>query len=76
MYGADWCTHCEDQKKLFGDAFARINYVACAETNETPQIDLCEQNGIEVYPTWVINGQSFRGVQSLADLGKASGCTI
>ena len=27
MYGADWCPHCQDQKTLFGSAFALVPYV-------------------------------------------------
>ena len=30
MYGTNWCTHCSDQKALFGKkSFAEINFVDC-----------------------------------------------
>lgn len=29
FYGTEWCPHCKDQKKLFGDALAQVNYVDC-----------------------------------------------
>jgi hypothetical protein len=33
MYGADWCSHCNNQKKEFGDAFEIIDYIDC-ESNK------------------------------------------
>jgi thiol-disulfide isomerase/thioredoxin len=29
FYGTEWCPHCKDQKKLFGEALAKVNYVDC-----------------------------------------------
>ena len=29
FYGTEWCPHCKDQKKLFGDALAQVNYIDC-----------------------------------------------
>jgi hypothetical protein len=29
FYGTERCPHCKDQKKLFGDALAQVNYVDC-----------------------------------------------
>jgi len=29
MYGADWCNHCQTQKRLFGRAFKKVSYENC-----------------------------------------------
>lgn len=73
MYGAWWCPHCEEQKLLLGkEAFSRINYVECANTQDPrQQADVCRQAKIEGYPTWEINGKlepNVKTPQKLADL--------
>lgn len=72
MYGAYWCPHCADQKAMFGDAVDEIPYVECAADGDNPQPELCEQKGIEGYPTWEIGGQLHPGVQSLEELATLS----
>jgi hypothetical protein len=47
MYGSYWCSHCNDQKKAFGDAFKYITYVECSE-----KTDLCLEKDIRYSPTW------------------------
>lgn len=49
MYGTYWCSHCQNQKKLFGDAFKYINYMEC-----TKEPNRCVAAGINGYPTWTI----------------------
>ncbi|MGB3311720.1 MAG: hypothetical protein WBG32_24300 [Nodosilinea sp.] len=73
MYGAYWCPHCADQKAMFQDAVDRLPYVECAADGDNPQPELCQQKGIEGYPTWEIDGQLYPGVQSLDDLADLSG---
>ena len=29
MYGTDWCSHCKDQKLLFGKSFKYVDYTDC-----------------------------------------------
>ena len=60
MYGAEWCGHCQDQKNMFGDSFKYINYVECPN-----KPDICLNAGIKGYPTWIINGVLYPGVQVL-----------
>lgn len=71
MYGAEWCGHCKDQKGMFGSSFKHVNYVECPE-----KPDLCLQAGIEGYPTWIINGVSYTGVQSFERLSSVTGCSL
>lgn len=69
MYGASWCSHCANQKKLFGAAFQFVTYVEC-----TTQEELCTQKGIAGYPTWIINGQQYSGEKTFEELKQLSGC--
>jgi len=72
MYGADWCPHCQNEKKAFDDSFRLINYVECPDD---PQ--LCLGKGIEVYPTWMMqDGRKLVGEQGLKKLSQQSGCPI
>jgi len=71
MYGTDWCPHCKDQKKLFGNSFEFVHYIDCDWNKE-----LCLNEGIRGYPTWKINGESYPGTQSLERLSQLSGCEL
>ena len=74
MYGAYWCSHCRDQKQLFGKkAVSKLNYIECDAKGENSQTNLCVANSIKAYPTWEINGQFQEGVISLENLAKLSG---
>ncbi|HZG37252.1 MAG TPA: hypothetical protein VEZ50_01110 [Nodosilinea sp.] len=73
MYGAYWCPHCADQKAMFGGAVDQMPYVECAADGENAQPDLCQQKGIQGYPTWEIGGELHPGVQSLEELAELSG---
>jgi glutaredoxin len=67
MYGADWCPHCQEQKKLFGNSFRFIEYVNC-ETQERQ----CQINDISSIPVWEVNGQKHLGVLTLQQLSELS----
>ncbi len=72
MYGADWCPHCQNEKKAFGDSFRFISYVECP--NEP---NLCLQKQVQGYPTWIFgDGNRFEGEQGLERLSKLSGCSL
>jgi hypothetical protein len=75
FYGAYWCSHCNNQKKSFGDSIKYIKYVECAVEGQ-PQVQTadCTKAGIGGYPTWIINGKSYPGEQSMANLAKLTGC--
>ncbi|CAN6698874.1 unnamed protein product [Malus baccata var. baccata] len=61
MYGAFWCSHCVEQKQMFGSEAAKLlNYVECFPggfRKGTIMQKECFDVGIEGFPTWVINGQ-------------------
>lgn len=70
MYGADWCSHCQNEKKVFGKSFKFINYVECPQNSKQ-----CLNDGIESYPTWILgNGKKLVGEQGLEKLSRESGC--
>lgn len=71
MYGTEWCPHCQEQKARFGESFKFVNYVDCDY-----QRGECQEAGIRGYPTWVINGGKYPGVQSLEKLAGLSGCQL
>ena len=74
MYGAFWCSHCHDQKQLFGkEAFQEINYIECDPKGKNPKPDLCEAAKVQSFPTWEIKGQSVSGTQSLEEIAVLSG---
>ncbi|NJM96469.1 MAG: hypothetical protein HC800_03995 [Phormidesmis sp. RL_2_1] len=61
------------KKKTFGGAVDRIPYVECDPQGFNPQVALCQASGIEAYPTWVIDGEIYLGVQPLGTLARLSG---
>ena len=74
MYGAYWCPHCQDQKKLFGTEGAQaIPYIECDAGGKNAQPEKCRGAGIDGFPTWIIGEQVLSGTQSLEELAEASG---
>eukprot|EP00466_Bigelowiella_natans_P000136 jgi/Bigna1/125436/aug1.1_g144 len=69
FYGAHWCSHCMNQKKVLGkEAFSLIRYVECAEDGVNSQRGLCKRKEIQGYPTWEIAGEQYPGEFALVDL--------
>jgi uncharacterized membrane protein len=75
FYGASWCPHCQEQKRLFGASASRLPYIECSLGGpNAPQSAACRSAGVQSYPTWVINGRVTAGqVMTLAQLADASG---
>jgi uncharacterized membrane protein/glutaredoxin len=73
FYGASWCPHCTEQKELFGPSSSRVPYIECSPGGpRAPQAQACNDAGIKSYPTWIINGQRYSGIQSLDSLSQYS----
>ncbi len=73
MYSAYWCPHCHDQKELFGkEASRKLKIIECAEDGQNSQRSLCQNKGIEAFPSWEINGEIDAGVKSLSELADIS----
>jgi uncharacterized membrane protein/glutaredoxin len=75
FYGASWCPHCQEQKRLFGASASRLPYIECNLAGpNAPQSSTCSRAGVQTYPTWVIKGRRIVGqVLSLAELADATG---
>lgn len=75
MYGAFWCSHCYEQKQIFGKAaMEEFPYVECFPEGWRQGIDMapaCKAANLEGFPTWVIGSQRLEGAQELATLEKA-----
>lgn len=70
FYGAYWCSHCQNQKAMFGDAVDSAPYVECEENAAE-----CQAAGITGYPTWIFgDGTVMQGAQALETLAEYSGC--
>lgn len=77
MYGAFWCPHCADQKKMFGkEAEKYIPYNECDPRGENPVTETCLELEVESYPTWIFpDGTRLVGATPLSELQERAGCT-
>ncbi|HIK29749.1 MAG TPA: vitamin K epoxide reductase family protein [Oscillatoriales cyanobacterium M59_W2019_021] len=76
MFGAFWCSHCQNQKAMFGKAaFKKIDYVECDPNGENSRTQLCKEANIEGFPTWKIKGKFYQGEQTLERLAELSDYT-
>ena len=77
FYGASWCPHCQEQKRLFGAAAKRLPYIECSPNGRNaPSAGICQAVGIQTYPTWVIDGHWVSEVMTLQQLADASGYAL
>ncbi|MEI7890568.1 MAG: hypothetical protein WCI36_01230 [bacterium] len=76
FYGASWCSHCQNQKKLLGNS-KNIPYIECSAPDGKSQLPICTENKIEGYPTWVFaDGTRQSGEISLEELAKKTNCNL
>ncbi len=72
MYGLYSCSHCQEEKNLFGSSFQYITYIECTEDPQR-----CAADDINAVPTWRRASSSpLVGLQSLKELSAASGCPL
>jgi len=77
FYGAFWCPHCRDQKALFGLSVDKLPYVECATPDGKSQTQICTNNNITGYPTWIFaDGSRVSGVQTLEALSQKTSCPL
>ena len=77
FYGAFWCSHCQDQKKLFGDSARFLPYVECSTPDGTGQRPECVAKKVTGYPTWEFAGGTREsGELTLAHLAEKTGCAL
>jgi uncharacterized membrane protein len=73
FYGAYWCPHCADQKRMFGNAAALLPYIECDARSPAGRPQVCLEAGVRAFPTWDIKGARYEGVLSLDELARLSG---
>ncbi|MGB9236572.1 MAG: thioredoxin domain-containing protein [Terriglobales bacterium] len=79
MYGAWWCSHCEEQKAKFGKSFEYAPYVECGVKGDThKEAQVCKDENIHNFPTWQFppTGERVERVLSLEDLRDRTGCAL
>lgn len=77
FYGAFWCPHCQNQKKLFGTSKKYIPYVECSTPDGKGQTDTCKAKKVSGYPTWVFaDGTTQEGEMTFDQLAQKTGCTL
>lgn len=69
MYGTEWCSHCQNQKSLFGKSFEYVSFTDCNLDTAA-----CSEKNITGYPAWIINGDQYQGQQTLQKLGYLTDC--
>lgn len=73
-YGAWWCGECQEQKRLFRGAAEQLPFIECSTGGRGGPMTLrCREQGIEVYPTWVIGQRHYTGAIAPRDLAQFSG---
>lgn len=77
FYGAFWCPHCKNQKNMFGSSEQYLPYVECSLPSGSGQVQVCIDNKIEGYPTWVFkDGSRLSGEVALDKLAEKTGCAL
>lgn len=77
FYGAFWCSHCQEQKALFGRSADKLPYHECSAPDGQSQLSSCDEVGIKTYPTWILaGGERLNGVQQFATLAEKTGCAL
>ena len=77
MYGLYWCTHCAEQKQMFGSSFQYISYIECGIKGERGEQQVCIDAGVKNLPTWEFaDGSRREGTQSLLILSQKTGCSL
>lgn len=77
MYGAYWCPHCAEQKKMFGSSVKYIPYVECDPRGDNANEAACDAAGVDSFPTWIFaDGSKIGGTTSLRQLSIKTGCEL
>ena len=78
FYGANWCLHCADQKRLFEDGAQFLPYTEVGGAEFGTFNDLFATKGLSSVPTWELADGTTRitGVQSLEALSQFTGVPI
>ena len=72
IYGANWCGWTKKLVEMLGgfDTIKPI-YIECSEEKE-----VCEENGVNGYPTILVQGEQYKGARTFEDFSATTGCEI
>lgn len=77
MYGSAFCSHCDEQRKIFGDSFRFIHYVECSREGKPEDVNACKNAQVRFTPTWTFSeSDRLLGVQPLKMLSEKTGCAL
>jgi hypothetical protein len=77
FYGAYWCPHCAAQKTKFGTGAQYLPYIECSLPNASGRTQVCIDNNITAYPTWVFpDGSRLEGAQTPQTLAAKTACPL
>ena len=77
FYGAFWCPHCQNTKRLFGSSERLLPYVECSTPDGKGQLQACIDKKVESYPTWEFSdGSRLTGELTLQELAEKTGCPL
>jgi len=77
FWGAFWCPHCQNQKKMFGRSERLLPYIECSTPDGKNQLQICIDKEIKGYPTWEFpDGSRLEGEVPLSQLSEKSGCVL
>ena len=77
FYGAYWCPHCQNQKAMFGKSQEFLPYVECSTPDGEGQTEICQEKGVQGYPTWEFaDGSRLSGEIPLSQLAEKTGCEL
>ncbi len=77
FYGAFWCPHCQNTKKLFGSSAKLLPYVECSTADGKGQLQSCKDKNISGYPTWEFaDGSRLNGELTLEQLAEKTACIL
>ncbi len=77
FYGASWCPHCAEQKRILGTSMKNIAYVECSVNGTQTLTQACADAKIESFPTWIFkDGTRVTGEQQPQALADKSGCSV
>tara|TARA_Y100000034_G_scaffold134518_1_gene203169 strand:- start:1777 stop:2163 length:387 start_codon:yes stop_codon:yes gene_type:complete len=78
FYGDYTYTDSLRQMSLFEDSLYTLEksgvYVECNSYGANPKVEKCREEGINMYPTWIIDGIKHPGMQGLNGLSRLTGC--
>lgn len=77
FYGTSWCPHCAAQRRMFGNAFADVDYVECSVKGTREVTEECQEAGVTSFPTWEFkDGSRAQGRLTLQQLAQRTGCSL